>query len=269
VKEADLDTTKDDGDLAAGHATGSNPGGTGETAVGSISFQAGSDALVSFDFAVPTGITVTDEDGNAIAVDWSIDGSGQLVGTIGGSVAIVLAVNGSAIAAGATGTVTVTATLTDHFPHADGGTGKVSIGGIQVVATDTDGTQATATIGVTVVDDAPVVTVTGTDTVEEGAAAITGSWSLAEGADGVADTHFTISVNGGAAQQVEFVVGIDTGKGILTINEDHTWSFKPASSLDNRVDQKVSFELKAVDGDGDARTASHTITITMAQFRPW
>jgi len=154
VKEADLDTTKDDGDLAAGQVTGSNPGGAGETAVGSISFQAGSDDLVSFDFAAPTGITVTDEDGNAIDVEWSIDGSGQLVGTIGSAVAIVLAVNGSAIAAGATGTVTVTATLTDRFPHADGA-GNVSIGGIQVVATDTDGTQATATIGVSVSDDVP------------------------------------------------------------------------------------------------------------------
>ena len=159
VKEADLDQVKDSTDLAAGAVTGSNPGGTGETNSGTLTFQAGSDALVSFGFANPAlvanTITVTDEANNPVAVSWSINADGQLVGTIGGAVAIIVAVDGSTIAANAQGTVGVKVTLTDNFPHANGQSGDVSIGGIKVVATDADGDTATGTVSVTVKDDVP------------------------------------------------------------------------------------------------------------------
>ncbi|WP_018425580.1 DUF5801 repeats-in-toxin domain-containing protein, partial [Hoeflea sp. 108] len=159
VKESDLDLIKNPNDLAAGAVNGTNPGGTGETNSGTLTFQAGSDALVSFAFANPAlvanTITVTDEANNPVAVTWSIDGDGQLVGMIGGAVAIIVAVYGSTIAANAQGTVGVKVTLTDNFPHANGQSGDVSIGGIKVVATDADGDTATGTVSVTVKDDVP------------------------------------------------------------------------------------------------------------------
>ncbi|MCX8571644.1 DUF5801 repeats-in-toxin domain-containing protein [Aminobacter sp. MET-1] len=159
VKESDLDLVKNPNDLAAGAVNGTNPGGTGETNSGTLTFQAGSDALVSFAFANPAlvanTITVTDEANNPVAVTWSIDGDGQLVGMIGGAVAIIVAVDGSTIAANAQGTVGVKVTLTDNFPHANGQSGDVSIGGIKVVATDADGDTATGTVSVTVKDDVP------------------------------------------------------------------------------------------------------------------
>ncbi|MCA0278190.1 MAG: DUF5801 domain-containing protein [Proteobacteria bacterium] len=159
VKESDLDLIKNPNDLAAGAVNGTNPNGAGETNSGTLTFQAGSDALVSFAFADPAlvanTITVTDEANNPVAVSWSINADGQLVGTIGGAVAIIVAVDGSTIAANAQGTVGVKVTLTDNFPHANGQSGDVSIGGIKVVATDADGDTATGTVSVTVKDDVP------------------------------------------------------------------------------------------------------------------
>ncbi|MBD9403680.1 hypothetical protein, partial [Comamonas sp. CMM02] len=92
---------------------------------------------------------------------------------------------------------------------------------------------AQGTVNVTVSDDIPVVTLSGAASVVEGAAAITGAWNLAAGADGVTPANFTISIDGGAAQTVAYGTGINTGKGTLTINANNTWSFVPASGLNN------------------------------------
>src|SRR5690606_38334810 len=92
----------------------------------------------------------------------------------------------------------VTATLLDNYTgHTVQGDDSVGLGSVKVIATDTDGDMADGTVTVTVSDDVPVVNVSGATTVVEGGAAIAGTWSLFEGADGVADAAFTISVNDG------------------------------------------------------------------------
>jgi hypothetical protein len=118
-------------------------------------------------------------------------------------------------------TATITYSYTLNTAQTDSLPGNDSVSETIAVAVDgTNGSHAEGHITVTIVDDVPAVTVGGADTVVEGAAAITGSWSLAPGADGVTPAHFTISIDGGAAQQVQYGQGIDTGKGILTINAD-------------------------------------------------
>ncbi|MBD9403689.1 hypothetical protein, partial [Comamonas sp. CMM02] len=66
----------------------------------------------------------------------------------------------------------------------------------------------------------------------------------------------------GAAQTVAYGTGINTGKGTLTINANNTWSFVPASGLNNAGGVNVNFTLSAKDGDNDTSSATHTISVT-------
>ena len=125
-------------------------------------FTSGSDAIASikFDLAAGQPTTGTGLDGS---ITWALSGDGlTLTGSIGGTAVITLVLSGQ-LAAGVGGTAspTVTATLLSEFPHvelpADADT--LTISGIKVVATDSDGTgiAAPATISVEVIDDQPSV----------------------------------------------------------------------------------------------------------------
>ena len=109
----------------------------------------------------------------------------------------------------------------------------MTIDGLRLTATDSDGTTATAKVTVTVEDDKPVVDVTGATTVAEGET-ISGSWTHDFNADGAGSLK--VVVNG-----TEHNIGddINTGKGTLTVKADGTWTFKAAGNLDNTVEQKV------------------------------
>ena len=90
---------------------------------------------------------------------WVVNASGQLEGHIGsstGPLGIILSISGTTTAAagGGTATPTITATLTDDFQHAPG-SGSITVSGIQVIATDTDGSHVSTAIGVTITDDVP------------------------------------------------------------------------------------------------------------------
>ncbi len=123
-------------------------GGAEDSASAHLAFTPGSAGLdaddYSFNLATPPSVTGLNGE-----IVWSIDGSGHLIGKIGGVSAIELSLSGG----GATG-VEVTAKLIDPLAHADGST-PVTVNGIHVVANDGVSTPATGTVNLTISDDKP------------------------------------------------------------------------------------------------------------------
>ncbi|SDG47000.1 Ig-like domain-containing protein [Roseospirillum parvum] len=147
-------------DEAALDATGTEPASDDETDSGSITFSAGSDQIISIAFADPSASTpVVDGLDDAANIVWSLE-SGDLVGKIGGTTVLTLALSDvdTPVAVGASEEVTVTATLNAAWAHENNvNVDTLTVSGVQVVATDTDGDTATAEVGVEVLDDAPEV----------------------------------------------------------------------------------------------------------------
>ena len=280
VDEAALDTIAIQPDILAGLVTGSNPSSTAETAQsGGLTFAAGSDNItgVVFSLSAQPGLSGAAAGSNLF---WVINGSGQLEGHIGTSasdpIGIVLAISGPTTASvGGTVSPIITATLTDNFPHA-AGSGQISITGVQVVATDTDGDMAAATVEVSITDDAPTA-VADTDSIAAaGFAPATGNVLLggtdagdANTTDGNADTQGADgAVVSGVAKgttgvDLDNVTTVGTGIhgqfGTLTINADGTYNYvrDPASS--GGVNDVFTYTIK--DGDGDLSHTTLTISI--------
>jgi hypothetical protein len=271
VYEAALDTTKDGNDIQAGLVTGSNPSLTTETAQSAgLTFTAHSDNITGIAFGSTAGISVTGADPSATFA-WTVNASGQLeghLGTLAGPLALILSITGTTTAAagGGTATPTITATLTDAFPHATG-SGDITVNGIQVVATDTDGSTATATIGVTVVDDVPQAVNDTAQTVAEDAVGTIGGNVMSNdkpGADGATVT--AVDLGDGNGFQTVNAVGTTTltdAHGTYTFKADGTWTFDPALNQNNSAGNvDASFTYKISDGDHDTSTAVQPISIT-------
>ena len=210
--------------------------------INTVGFTAGSDDLTSFAFSTDLSNLVLDVDGDTVNdVVWDrVDGS-TITGSVDGTVAITLTMTDpGTILAGASGNASVSAVLTDAFPHpAAGGTNNISLGYVEIIATDIDGDEAVAPVYVDVIDDVPVFSLVndgtdgdsivsiqapnpGVDTTYDGQFA---DWN--PGADGFADANLTLPTN------VEFVSknadqivlnlmeGADVA-GTLTLNADGT-----------------------------------------------
>ncbi|WP_419901299.1 beta strand repeat-containing protein [Kiloniella sp.] len=111
-----------------------------------------------------------------------------------------------------------------------------------LTATDVDGSPATGTLNVEVIDDVPTTTITGAGPFVEGAASQpSGSWTHDFGADDASPAKVEIIVDGevqvidvtGTTDEVEFVLD---GRGTLTVKADHTWTFDPDTSGDHGFD---------------------------------
>ena len=90
----------------------------------------------------------------------------------------------------------------------------------------------------------------------EGGSITNGTWTNVPGADGLASTKVLIGTT-----EYNLGTGIDTGKGILTVNSNGTWTFAAADAQAQPV--SVSFAIKVVDNDTDPATSNtYTITIT-------
>ncbi|UYG02002.1 DUF5801 domain-containing protein [Halomonas sp. LR3S48] len=125
-----------------------------------LTFTAGSDNIVDFAFVNPGAISVSGlEEG--IELTWEINEAGELIGSLDGEPVLKLTLNGDAIAAGQSGTVSVNVELIGNLPH-HVNVDELTIGGVQVVASDSDGdVSAPGSISVRVDDDLP--SVEGTD----------------------------------------------------------------------------------------------------------
>jgi T1SS-143 domain-containing protein len=158
----------------------------------SVSFTAGSDAIVSIAFGGIDGMTA-DIDGVAGAdIAWERVSDTLIVGRIGGVEAIRVELTAPTlpVAPGANAQAQVSVTLTDNFPHPKvQGTNSVELTGVTVVARDSDGDDAVASVSVTVVDDVPAVTGVSVGVDEgdlSGSATASGSLGIRYGADGPA-----------------------------------------------------------------------------------
>ena len=270
VNEAALNPNKDGADLRAGLVTGSSPSLTTETAQSNaLTFTTGSDNITGIAFSLSSLPSVS---GAAAGTNffWVINGSGQLEGHIGTSASdplgIILSISGqtTANAGGNVVSPTITATLTDNFPHAPG-SGSISVTGIQVVATDTDGDTATGSASITIVDDVPTAQAD-SGNVTEGrlltVAALGGVLSNdVAGADGdliagvrAAGSDTTTPVSGGVGTDI-------TGlHGTLHLNADGSYTYQ---SLANNISSDATdlFVYTIEDGDGDLSTTTLTINL--------
>jgi T1SS-143 domain-containing protein len=169
--EPALDKSDDDGqDIQAGTTTGTEPGDTGETRIGTIALTAGTSAVTSvyfFDPSSPSFVApaISGVKDGTPALIWSLVG-GRLIGSLpveGGDPIQVVIMEITAplpIPATQTADVTIRVTLLDAFPHADATSAdNVTISGIQIGATDVNGLSASTTFGVIIVDDVPEIAI--------------------------------------------------------------------------------------------------------------
>ena len=151
--------------VSSGTADLTVAGDGGETSVSTgLSFVTGTDAI-TLSFAASQSPVVSGLDETA-SLTWQRDAgdpSGRtLLGKIGGVTVITLTLTGDVTAAGGGDTArpTVTAVLSGNLPHQNApDADSLTITGLVVNATDTDGEITTGTVNVTVVDDAPTVEV--------------------------------------------------------------------------------------------------------------
>nr|WP_315900695.1 VCBS domain-containing protein [Halomonas sp. DP5Y7-2] len=240
-------------------------GDASSTDVASLTFTAGSDAIASIGFGSTDNIDV---DGLNGTLTWTLNSAGQLEGRTeaGGEPAITLTLNNNgSVTAGQSAVVTVTATLADSLVHADG-VDALTISGITVVGTDTDGTSTSANVGVTVADDQPTLqigdsTEPGTATVVEGQS-VKGSWTTDAGADGATVTVSVGSETLTLGDADTDVVTFNTAEGVLTVGRDGNWTFEANNNLDQAESPSINFTIETVDSDGDTASDSHTVNVT-------
>ncbi|WP_257540302.1 DUF5801 repeats-in-toxin domain-containing protein [Sphingobium sp. CFD-1] len=222
-----------------------------ETDSGTMTIATGGDALAK--------VEVQDKDGNWIDVTAATAGSPIVVAGAGGQLTVT---------SDGAGHYSYSYTLTDNdptHPDNDPGDGDGISGAADpkagdsfaVRVTDSDGdVSPTDHINVTVLDDAPTLTVDGQISVVEGATA-TGTWSQVIGADQPgASTVVVVGAN-------SYAIGapINTGLGTLTVNANGTWSFVSSNNLDNDLNPSLSFTVKVTDVDGDVAQDTQTIAI--------
>jgi len=189
----------------------------------------------------------------------------DLVGSVGGNDVIRISLTTPTAGPGATQvTYGYTVTLSQAIDQAvPGSEDSDFLAGIGFTVTDNDGTTASGSFGVTIVDDLPTLSLSDTPTtVVEGATA-TGTWTLDRGADGVSSVNVsfgsgsaTLSLAPGSS------VSITQPTGTLTVNANGTFSFAAAGNQNNAANPSASFTLSAVDRDGDPTSDSLTIAIT-------
>jgi VCBS repeat-containing protein len=170
-----------------------------------------------------------------------------------------------------TGEVTYTYTLAGPENHTAGSGTNDLFENLAVVLTDTDGSTANDTLSIRIVDDVPVAH-DDTDSVSLGGATIadgnviTGSGgSDANATDGVADTAGADGVSIAWAGASGNAVG--GAHGTLTVDASGNYSYQvnaldPAiQNLPNGSTLTETFNYTITDADGDASSASLTVTI--------
>jgi VCBS repeat-containing protein len=244
--------------LANANATGS-VNNNSENGSDTVTFNAGSDNIVSVAFGDTTGITVNVNGIDGADIVWTAVGTTQIEGRIGGVLAITLTLVPPAlpIVAGASGSATVNVALTDNFPHPNAsGENTISLTGVSVVATDTDNDTATATVAVTVIDDIARADDDAVGLTEGGPSFVTFDVDTNDvpGADGtgsrvftsLAGTYGNITLNGDGTQTYTL-----TAAGQVAID-----ALPPGVTLTD------TFSYTLTDGDGDSDPAQLIVTLT-------
>ncbi|MDT7530621.1 VCBS domain-containing protein [Sphingopyxis sp. SE2] len=269
IRNAD-DVTVDEDGLSGANADNGLAGEVTSTgsasAAGTITVDFGSDvpaalagSLVLNDSgALDTQLTV-----GAVPVTFAKDGD-DLVGSVGGAEVIRIALTSAVAGPGATEvTYGYTVTLSQAVDQALPGIEDSDLlAGIGFTVTDSDGTQSSGAFDVTIVDDLPTLNVSDTPVSVVEGATVNGTWTLDQGADGVASVFVsfgsgsaTLSLTPGSS------VSIAQPTGTLTVGADGSFSFAAANDQDDAANPSATFTLSAVDRDGDPTSDSLTIAI--------
>ncbi len=159
----------------------------------------------------------------------------------------------------ATGAVSYTYTLLDNEAHPVGAGANTLPEQFDVVVTDSDGTTATASLDITIVDDVPTASDEASQNVAEGAT-ITGTLDFVAGADGATVTQIngiTLVFN---AADANYSQAIDIGSGSIKVKADGSYSF----TAENPASGAASATYTVTDGDGDTATANINFQVTDA-----
>ncbi|QCB53349.1 tandem-95 repeat protein [Sphingopyxis sp. PAMC25046] len=269
IRNAD-DVTVDEDGLPGANADNGLAGEVTSTgsasASGTITVDFGSDvpaalagSLVLNDSgALDTQLTV-----GAVPVTFAKDGD-DLVGSVGGAEVIRIALTSAVAGPGATEvTYGYTVTLSQAIDQALAGSEDSDLlAGIGFTVTDSDGTPSSGAFDVTIVDDLPTLSVSDTPVSVVEGATVNGTWTLDQGADGVASVlvgfgsgSATLSLTPGSS------VSITQPTGTLTVGADGSFSFAAANDQDDATNPSATFTLSAVDRDGDPTSDSLTIAI--------
>ncbi|KGB52625.1 Cadherin domain protein [Sphingopyxis sp. LC81] len=130
---------------------------------------------------------------------------------------------------------------------------------IGIKVTDADGSTASASIDVRIVDDVPAASPEANQNVAEGAT-VTGTLDFVQGADSATVTAIngTALVFGGDG----FSQAIDIGHGTIKVKADGSYSFTADASVAGTGSAAATYTV--TDGDNDTATASISFTITDA-----
>ncbi len=203
---------------------GSSPTLDTETDTGAITIDAGGD-----DLAASGGLTI---DGVDVTTGGQVSGTYGLLDVIldGGTYSWSYALSGA---------------TQDHPDPASVGTSEGISESFTVIVLDDDGSSASDTLVVEVLDDGPeAMDDSATQTVEDQAVTVTVTVNDVTGADLV-----------DLATDVEAVSGTLTGSGSLSYDGSGSFIYTPASGETGTV----SFDYRITDGDGDPSTATVTI----------
>ncbi|MBS8270683.1 tandem-95 repeat protein, partial [Halomonas litopenaei] len=253
IKEGDDDATTEALDLTLQDA---DTGVSADLDSGVLTFNAGSDSLVNFGFGnigaddSVTGISVQGLAAGESLV-WSANDEGELEARLAGSDDLVLTLSLQApasVTAQNSGDVSVTATLSDSLPHEVAATLKnsLSIEGVSVVASQADGDSATATVKVSVVDDAP-------EAVNDQLDGVQSSQVISKGADVGLLANDTQGADGATVTFVDE----SSLQGSLTWNADGSFDY---TAKDNASYTEV-VNYTITDADGDTSQATLTINV--------
>ena len=235
-----------------------------------LSLSAGSDNISSVEFGADyTGIHVNGIDN---AIQWRKEPSGELIGSQNGQDIIKLELSGPALngfAAGGSADLTVKATLLNPAQHGQG-SDLLTVSGVPLQATESDGDVLNASVNVSVTDSAPGISFNGAadQSVNEGRS-LSGYWNHDAGADGYLGGSVSGAVKvlvGGQEYNLGQAINVmgpgNVLLGVLTVNAGGSWDFQSQILDQSRINTDISFQLRITDADGDVRqTAPQNIRI--------
>lgn len=227
---------------------GSNPDSSALVQTGSFTFEAadGASAITIagetlFDGNIVTGLTIVTALGVLTITDFEAvyDTGGDLIG----------------------GTISYSYELTDNSLLHSGAANAALGESFAVTIIDSDGSGATASLDVQILDDAPVAQSGPSITVAEDAAAITGNLLAndTQGADGAVVT--SVSIGGvNVAVGASGTTSYTNANGTYTFRANGAWSFDPVVQT-SVFPVHADFTYTITDGDGDTSSALQQIRI--------
>ncbi|CAN0553733.1 unnamed protein product, partial [Laminaria digitata] len=243
----------DEDDLADGSDADKEP----TTVTGTLTIDAGDDGLGSVAFTDSGLMPTLTSGGVPVTVTPSTDGQ-TITGTANGVPVFTMELTN-----GGTGySFTLQGTLDQPV-----GAGENEIDlPFTVEVTDGDGSTASTTFHISVVDDVPVAVDDATLTLEEGGNTVTGNvmGNDTEGADGAEVTSFTYTDETGAEQTGAVGVEVNTQYGALTVQADGSFTYTSdvGETHTDGAPLVDAFTYTITDGDGDTSSATQAFEIT-------